>query len=110
MSPVVLSVFQWRKAGTSPEEFKNYYETIHLPLVLKLAGSAFPQNHTRKYTIRTAHDASSSDKTNSNYRASVYPGTRQEEIDYDVYSERVFEDEKAFKEFETVMFNSISSP
>ncbi|KAF7867511.1 uncharacterized protein EAF02_009702 [Botrytis sinoallii] len=108
MPPLILSAFQTRKPGLTPAEFKTYYETIHLPLLVSLQGSYFPKSHTRNYVIRTACDASSSDTSNSNYPASVYYGTNHQDIDYDVYSEMIFEDEEAFKAFEKVMLDPVS--
>ncbi|KAF7914595.1 uncharacterized protein EAF01_001001 [Botrytis porri] len=103
MPPLIQSAFQTRKPGLSPAEFNTYYETIYLPLLVSLQGSSFLKSHTRSYVIRTACDASSFDTSNSNYRASVYYGTDHQDIDYDIYSEMIFEDEKAFKAFEKVM-------
>jgi hypothetical protein len=92
MAPYILVAFQWRKPGTTPEEFKKYYENVHIPILVDLAGPTFPKTHTRHYVTRIPSDPSSSDKTNANFKAAVHPGTGAEDFDYDVWSEMVWED------------------
>ena len=48
MPPTVL-IFSTRKADLSPEEFKDYYENNHIPLVKRLTGDQFPKSNTRHY-------------------------------------------------------------
>jgi|SRR5579871_2617906 len=42
-------IFCTRKAGLSTEEFKDYYENKHIPLVKSLTGDQFPKSNTRYY-------------------------------------------------------------
>jgi hypothetical protein len=88
--PYTIIAFLWRKPGTTPEFFKNYYETQHIPLLMKKVGTLFPLTHTRHYVTRTPTIPASSDNSNANYQATVYGGT-VEDFDYDAYSEMVFE-------------------
>jgi hypothetical protein len=39
----------YRKEGTNPEQFKTYYETIHVPIIQRLSGDLFPTLHSRHY-------------------------------------------------------------
>jgi hypothetical protein len=48
-----IIIFSYRKSGTTPEQFKTYYERSHIPLVRELAGDDFPLSHTRYYVQRT---------------------------------------------------------
>ena len=43
-----------RKAGISLEEFKQYWENSHIPLLKRLVGHEFPLSHTRHYIERLA--------------------------------------------------------
>ena len=99
--PVTALVFAWRKAGTTPAEFKSHYESCHVPLVQSITGSHFPKSHTRLYIQRSEVDAStiSSDAVeNANYPAAVMIGT-QADFDYDAFAELVFEDQTHFQTF-----------
>ncbi|SPN99928.1 uncharacterized protein DNG_02780 [Cephalotrichum gorgonifer] len=48
MSYSVL-MYIYRKEGTSPEQFKQYYETKHVPVIQRLSGDLFPTLHSRHY-------------------------------------------------------------
>lgn len=48
MSYSVL-MYIYRKEGTSPEQFKDYYETKHVPVIQRLSGNLFPTSHSRHY-------------------------------------------------------------
>jgi len=47
--PYSVLIFGIRKAGLSPEEFKDYYENKHIPLLKSLLGDQFAKSHTRYY-------------------------------------------------------------
>jgi hypothetical protein len=101
--PYTATAFLWRKPGTTPEEFKTYYKTTHIPLLKEKVGTLFPLTHTRHYLTRTAVDpSSSSDKTNANYPVTVYGGT-VDDFGYYVYSEMVFENFEKFMAFAVKM-------
>lgn len=46
-----ILIFLARKQGTTPEFFKNYMETKHVPLIRSITGSHFALSHTRNYLI-----------------------------------------------------------
>lgn len=48
--PYTLVLLVTRKAGLTPTEFKNHWESIHIPLLKAIAGNDFPLSHTRHYT------------------------------------------------------------
>jgi len=39
----------YRKEGTTPEQFKEYYETKHVPVIQRISGDLFPTLHSRHY-------------------------------------------------------------
>ncbi|KAB8067925.1 EthD domain-containing protein [Aspergillus leporis] len=85
-------MFVTRKSGITPAEFKTHYETVHIPLIKGLAGSAFPLSHRRLYLARSP---SSGEDT---FPAAVLLGS-QEDFSYDAIVELTFKDEAAFKHF-----------
>ncbi|KAL4817020.1 hypothetical protein BDW67DRAFT_184096 [Aspergillus spinulosporus] len=38
-----------RRGDLTPSEFRNHWETEHIPLLQRLGGTAFPVSHTRHY-------------------------------------------------------------
>ncbi|KAI1163046.1 EthD domain-containing protein [Nemania serpens] len=83
--PYSMLVFLHRKAGTTPDQFKAYYEGTHIPLTRGLTGTAFPLTHTRRYP-----------------RPILLVGA-DGELDYDAVTEVTFEDESAFQNFFAVL-------
>ncbi|KAE8336902.1 hypothetical protein BDV24DRAFT_141026 [Aspergillus arachidicola] len=81
-----------RKPGTTPTEFQTHYETVHLPLLQKLAGADFPLSHRRLYLARPAPGEDNS------FPAAVLIGN-QEDFAFDAIVELTFTDEAAFKVF-----------
>jgi hypothetical protein len=63
-------------------------------------GTAFPLTHTRHYLTRTTIHTSPEDKSNTNHPVTTYAGTAND-FPYNVYSEMVFEDIRAFEVFAT---------
>ncbi|KAI1113886.1 EthD domain-containing protein [Nemania sp. NC0429] len=102
--PYSALVFVYRKAGTTPEQFKAYYDEIHVPLLLELTGSTFPLAHKRHYIQRQSGQKQDDQDTarNPTTPATVHVGT-QEDFDYDVIVELTFEDESAYHTFFGVM-------
>ena len=93
-----IVAFLWRKPGLSPDEFRNHYETQHMPLLLALMGPIFPKSHTRFYLPRQASAPSSADTSNTNYVPTIFIGDAQD-FDYDAFASIVFADEAAFEAF-----------
>ena len=87
--PYTITTFLTRKPGTTPQQFKTHYETVHIPLLKLKVGPLFPISHTRHYITRTPSNLSSSDTTNDNYKPTVYGGTA-EDFDNDVHAVLVF--------------------
>ncbi|OGM40819.1 hypothetical protein ABOM_010524 [Aspergillus bombycis] len=81
-----------RKSGTTPAEFQAHYETVHVPLIQKLAGADFPLAHRRLYLARPAPGEDNS------FPAAVLMGA-QEDFAFDAVVELTFRDEAAFKVF-----------
>ncbi|KAF2228401.1 hypothetical protein EV356DRAFT_500655, partial [Viridothelium virens] len=44
-----IVAFVKRKPGMSPEAFKDYYENVHIPTILSMAGDVCFQIHRRQY-------------------------------------------------------------
>lgn len=59
-----LVALRRRREGTTPAQFRAYYDNTHVPLLRSLAGALFPLSHTRHYVTRTKTTVSASpDKT-----------------------------------------------
>ncbi|KAL3481562.1 hypothetical protein BJX99DRAFT_253483 [Aspergillus californicus] len=99
----VLALFR-RKPGTTPQQFKDYYENKHIPLLQELAGSSFPTFHKRHYLPRAVQDAAAanSDTSNTNYPAMIFAGSAAD-FQFDVYAEVIFEDVEHFKAFQAAL-------
>lgn len=41
-----------RKHGITPEQYRDHYENVHIPLMRKLMGDTFPLAHVRHYVHR----------------------------------------------------------
>lgn len=97
----VVVAFLWRIPSIDRAAFRFHYETIHMPLLLKLLRSAFPVTHTRHYVslgdISSATGAEDSGKTQE-YVTKMSTHV-QESFDYDCWSEMVFRDKQHFAEF-----------
>ncbi|GME48448.1 EthD domain-containing protein [Neofusicoccum parvum] len=103
--PYTVLIFAYRKPGLTPEEFKNHYENVHVPLIKSIAGDKFPLSHTRSYIHRTE---SKEDQGNS-FPATVLAGT-QDDFCYDAISEMKFKDVAAFQQFHQVLGQGENGP
>ncbi|KAJ8061974.1 hypothetical protein OCU04_009757 [Sclerotinia nivalis] len=65
------------------------------------------QEHSNSYS-RLSTQTSQPFSISPSPAVHVYHGTNHEDVDYDVYSEMVFEDEKAFKAFKKAMLDPVS--
>jgi hypothetical protein len=90
----------WRKPGTTMEEFAEYYENKHIPLIYDLAGSKFPLHHIRHYVRRNSPDPAITTGELSNLQtfATLFKD-KPDGVDYDVMVEMAFEDKAAWEAF-----------
>lgn len=60
-------MYIYRKKGTTPEQFKEYYEGKHIPCIQQLSGRLFPTSHIRHYIgyMPTANTTSALKSTSS---------------------------------------------
>ncbi|KAI1202950.1 EthD domain-containing protein [Nemania serpens] len=100
-----LLIFLSRKPGTTPEEFKEYYNSSHLPMYRQLVGSHSPIRHTQLYVHRTAGSGDGSTQRNASTPASVYLGA-QADFDYDVVVTADYKDAAAFQ----AMYEYVQQP
>ncbi|KAF3067201.1 hypothetical protein GL218_08690 [Daldinia childiae] len=89
--------FFTRKAGISPEEFKEHLENIHMPILQEVAGPHFPLSHRRHYIQRTQGQGEGTTR-NASTPAQILLGS-QADFDYDVVAELTFQDAAAFQTF-----------
>ncbi|KAL9096849.1 MAG: hypothetical protein Q9165_000813 [Trypethelium subeluteriae] len=89
MSITVLA-FVWRKPGKSFADFKDYYETRHMPLALEIIGADMPKTHTRHYFGK--------DVDGMRQPPTVIFGT-SEHFGCDVVSELIFESQEKLDAF-----------
>lgn len=87
MAGVKRILFISRKDGMSPDEFKEYYESKHIPLVESLV----PMNLVTSYT-RNFVDV-----------PKTYP--RDTKVDFDVITEMSWASEEDYKAYIKVMFS-----
>ena len=97
----MVYILAYRKPKLNPQAFRHHYDNIHVPLVKSLSGAKFPLSHTRHY-IQRDHQGGGHDKANDTFPAVTLIGS-PEDFSYDAYTELVFEDESAFREFQAVV-------
>jgi EthD domain len=95
--PYTILLVAYRKPGVSPAEFKSHYESSHVPMLQSIAGSLFPNSHTRRYIHRVQGSADGG-ADNINHPATVLIG-EQADFQHDAIAELVFDDEAAFHAF-----------
>ncbi|KAJ5807925.1 hypothetical protein N7474_009194 [Penicillium riverlandense] len=93
---VRILLFAPRKPDITPAQFKDHYETKHVPLLQKIAGSDFPVSHKRLYLARQPVDGGV-DGTPL-YPAVVFLGD-QAQFDFDAIADVSFEDQNHFEAF-----------
>lgn len=94
----IVSFVTGRKQGLSLAQFKNHYESKHVPLLQNLTGDLFPNSHTRYYIHRTsvAEDLAGGTSGNSNHLATVLLGD-QADFDHDAFAVLIFKNKSAFE-------------
>ncbi|KAI0159939.1 hypothetical protein GGR52DRAFT_169752 [Hypoxylon sp. FL1284] len=83
----------YRRPDLTPEQFRQHYEDIHMPLTKELTGDTFPISHTRRYIPRSAPSAPAPDSSNSKgeYPAIVLGGNSAD-VGVDCVTELIFRD------------------
>ena len=92
-----ILLFVTRKPNLSSEEFKHYYENVHIPLAQRLCAANWPHKFTRRYLARITRKGFGG-PANPDRPPLLLRGDAQD-IDYDCVSEMTFENEKAFYAF-----------
>lgn len=92
-----IILFVTRKANLSPEEFKDHYENVHIPLAQRLCAGNWPTKFTRQYLARITRKGFGG-PANPDRPPMLLRGDAQD-IDYDCVSEMTFENEDAFQAF-----------
>jgi hypothetical protein len=100
--PFTILLFVTRKPSLSPSEFKDYWETKHIPLLKSLTGPLFPQNHTRRYLARINREGFGG-PANRDHPLLTLRGIQQER-DYDGVAEMTFETKQAFQDFYSAIY------
>lgn len=90
--PFKVLMFATRKQGLSPQEFIDYYENKHVPLIKSLTGNLFPASHTRHYIGRAPADGSGSGATDAPW---VVMGDASE-VTWDSMAILTFKDDEHF--------------
>ncbi|KAI8935080.1 hypothetical protein NX059_007675 [Plenodomus lindquistii] len=80
-----------RNQDMTPSEFRNHYDTVHVPLLKSLVGPAFPLTHTRHYITRLPKSPFPAVRYREGYKGS--------EVEFDALTIMVFRDTEHFKEF-----------
>ncbi len=76
--PYSVIMYVYRKKGTSPEHFKEYYEGTHVPCIQRLSGNLFPASHVRHYIGYMPHAVTSGSNTTAASAASTNGDQRVE--------------------------------
>jgi hypothetical protein len=93
-----ILLFVTRRPGSTPEQFKDHYENVHLPLAQKLCGTAhWPIKFTRRYIARITRRGFGG-PANPDNPPLLLRGDAQD-IDYDCIADMTFESETAFQAF-----------
>lgn len=94
----------FRKAGTTPADFRAHYEEKHMPVIKTMAGEHFPLSHVRYYIHRTSTTTPGAGDTERNtYNPATVLMGSQADFEYDAFVEMTFEDEKAFQTFVNIL-------
>ncbi|PSN72025.1 hypothetical protein BS50DRAFT_569605 [Corynespora cassiicola Philippines] len=96
--PYTVVYFITRKPTLSSDQFKDYWESKHIPLLQSLTGPLFPAEYTRRYLARIDRKGFGG-PSNRDRPLLVLRGS-PEDIDWvDGIAELSFDTEKAFQEF-----------
>ncbi|KAF2017957.1 hypothetical protein BU24DRAFT_449521 [Aaosphaeria arxii CBS 175.79] len=100
-----IVLFVSRRPNITTDQFRDFWENSHIPLLKSIAGKAFPLSHTRHYVARVnskAGDRAGVKTASTKIAASAAPVVlvgNANEVDWDGYAELVFRDELHFQQF-----------
>jgi hypothetical protein len=83
-----LLMFGRRRQDLTPEQYRDHYENIHIPLMRNLTGETFPLTHTRHYIKR--------DGPPDFLAALMVPGGNQSDFDFDAVAILTYADKAHF--------------
>ena len=85
--PHQILAFLCKKPDLSTQQFIDYYEHKHLPLIVSLSGDTLPTTYKRRYTHR---DATIDPDSETLFGAQLLPANGKTGIEYDVVVELVW--------------------
>ncbi|OTA92692.1 hypothetical protein M434DRAFT_318644 [Hypoxylon sp. CO27-5] len=88
-----------RKQGLTPLQFRTHYDTVHLPLLKSLVGSAFPLTHTRNYVSRTSTNPTSDDYPDESYPPTIMYQGNSSDVTFDVVTIMTWENKESWDRF-----------
>lgn len=81
-----------RRQDITPEQYRDHYENVHIPLMKNLTGDTFPVSHVRHYVKRTEDPNGSADLP---FPADVLMGT-QADFEFDAVAILTWRDKAHF--------------
>lgn len=81
-----LLMFGRRKEGLTPDQYRDHYENVHIPLMRNLTGDTFPLTHERHYVKRDGPP---------DFPAAILTG-EQADFDFDAVAVLTYRDEAHF--------------
>ncbi|KAI0838427.1 EthD domain-containing protein [Hypoxylon sp. FL0890] len=88
-----------RKQGLTPLQFRTHYDTVHLPLLKSLVGSAFPITHTRNYVSRAPTSRTSDHSPDESYPPTVMYQGNSRDVAFDVVTIMTWDTKESWDEF-----------
>ncbi|KAF2108862.1 hypothetical protein BDV96DRAFT_586818 [Lophiotrema nucula] len=95
-----------KQPALSYPDFEDHYENIHMPLIKAATGTTFPNKHVRYYVKRSS-PVSNEDGSTSLPPAMIYG--KPEAVNYDAVVMLDFDDEQAWKRYESELATSEKS-
>ncbi|KAK0391968.1 hypothetical protein NLU13_1466 [Sarocladium strictum] len=77
----------------TPEQYRDHYENVHIPLMKNLTGDAFPLSHVRHYISRS-EDPNAEDGLT--WPANLFMGGDQADFDFDAVAVLTWRDREHF--------------
>ncbi|CAI6340421.1 unnamed protein product [Periconia digitata] len=99
-----IVIFVTRKPTITPDEFKDYWENHHIPLLQSLTGDSFPRQHRRQYLARIERKGFGG-PANKDNPPLVLRGS-PEDFDFDGIAELTWDDEDTFRKFYKAIYST----